>query len=105
MKFKNQVICTGIKASEGEMEGRKSSSTTFHLIVDVADNSWGESIGQVSRPFKLGDASEFGKWKHLKNSWPAGGLVCDCEFDVVAAADNKSQLTLVSIKPAAQAKA
>jgi hypothetical protein len=100
MKMQSVILCTGIKESAGEMEGRKSSSTTFHLIVDVAENSWGRSLGSVSRPFKFGDATEFEKWAHLKNSWPSGGLPVFCEFDVVAGADNTTKLTLVSIRPA-----
>lgn len=104
MKMKSQAICTGIKESSGTFEETKKafSSTTFHLIVDVAENSAGRSIGSVSRPFKFGDATEFEKWAHLDKSWPVTGLLCDCEFDVVAGADNASKLTLVGIKPAAQ---
>jgi len=100
MKLNSQVICTGIKESKGEYEGRAFSSTTFHLIVDVADNSAGRSIGAVTRPFKMGDAEEFQKWQHLDKSWPASGLLCDCVFDVVAGTGNDSKLTLLSIKPA-----
>lgn len=99
MKLKSQVICTGIKESKGEFEGRPFNSTTFHLIVDVAESSSGRSIGAVTRPFKFGDASEFENWAHLKNSWPSGGVMCECEFDVVAGADNSSKLALLSIQP------
>ncbi|EJL82433.1 hypothetical protein PMI15_03036 [Polaromonas sp. CF318] len=107
MKMKSQAICTGIKESSGTFEETKKafSSTTFHLIVDVAENSAGRSIGSVSRPFKFGDATEFEKWAHLGKSWPVTGLLCDCEFDVVAGADNASKLTLVGIKPAPQQQA
>jgi hypothetical protein len=104
MKMKSTAICTGIKESAGVFEETKKafSSTTFHLIVDVAENSAGRSIGSVSRPFKFGDASEFEKWAHLDKSWPVAGLLCECEFDVVAGADNASKLTLVGIRPAPQ---
>lgn len=105
MKIKNQVLCTGIKASKGTIDGGMSyDSTTFHLIVDVAENSTGGSIGAVTRPFKCGTSAEFDKWAHLKNSWPAGGLLVDAEFDLVAGADNKSTLQLLSVKPAPAAK-
>lgn len=100
MKFQSIVVCTGIKESKGEYEGRAFSSTTFHLIVDVAENSSGRSIGAVTRPFKFGDASEFDKWAHLAKSWPATGLPCAAEFDIVAGAGNDSKLTLLGIKPA-----
>lgn len=103
MKFSNQAILTGIKESSGEFEGRKFSSTTFHLIVDVAQSGSGRSIGQVTRPFKFGEASEFEKWKNWADKWPMGGLTCDCQFEVVAGADNKSELKLLGIKPAAAA--
>lgn len=102
MKFQSRTICTGIKESAGTMEGKAFSSTTFHLIVDVAENSAGRSIGQVTRPFKFGDATEFEKWAHLAKSWPAGGLPCDAEFEVVAGADNSSKLVLLNLKPSAQ---
>lgn len=105
MKMKATVICTGIKESAGVFEETKRafSSTTFHLIVDVAENGAGRSIGAVSRPFKFGDATEFEKWAHLKTKWPDTGLLCDCVFDVVAAAQDGSKLTLLEIKPASQA--
>lgn len=100
MKFNSGGTCTGIKESKGEYEGKPFSSTTFHLIVDVAENSAGRSIGAVSRPFKFGDASEFDKWSHLKAGWPAVGVPVLCEFDLVAGADNSTKLTLLGIKPA-----
>lgn len=104
MKMQSQFICTGIKESQGSFEGKPFSSTTFHLIVDVAENSAGRSIGAVSRPFKLGDASEFEKWVPHKNKWPVAGLLVDCVFDVVAGADNASKLNLLEIRPAAPAQ-
>ena len=100
MKFKQSALCTGIKESKGEIEGKSFSSTTFHLNVDLAENGAGRSIGVVSRPFKFGDASEFDKWSKLSASWPVGGLMCECDFEVVAAADNKSGLRLLGIRPA-----
>ena len=103
MRMQSKAICTGIKESKGTFEGKPFSSTTFHLSVDVAGNTAGRSIGQVTRPFKFGDASEFEKWTHLEKSWPASGLVMDCGFDVVSGADNTTKLTLVEIKPASQA--
>ncbi len=105
MKFQNTALCTGIKESKGEIEGKAFSSTTFHLIVDVAENSAGRSIGSVSRPFKFGDATEFDKWAHLSKSWPSGGLPVVCDFEVVAGADNSSKLMLLGIKPAQPARA
>lgn len=99
MKFQNVALLTGIKESKGEFEGKAFSSTTFHLIVDVAENGSGRSIGAVTRPFKFGDASEFDKWAHLSKSWPVGGVHCACEFEVVAGADNSSKLVLLGIKP------
>lgn len=99
MKLNSQAICTGIKQSAGTFENKPFSSTTFHLAVDVAENGAGKSLGTVTRPFKFGDATEFEKWAHLEKSWPSTGVMCDCVFDVVAASDNKSQLTLLSIKP------
>lgn len=105
MKFTNTAICTGIKESKGDFEGKAFSSTTFHLIVDVAENGAGRSIGAVTRPFKFGDASEFEKWANAGKSWPLGGLLCTCDFEVVAGAENSSKLVLLGIKPAPPQKA
>ena len=102
MKFSNTALCTGIKESKGQFEGKDFSSTTFHLIVDVAENGSGRSIGAVTRPFKFGDASEFEKWVNVGKTWPVGGLPCACDFEVVAGSDNSSKLVLLGIKPAAQ---
>lgn len=106
MKMKNTAVLHGIKSSKGDIEGRSFDSTTFHLSVDIAASSSGDSIGVVTRPFKFGDSTEFAKWAHLKDKWPLGGVLCDCEFDVVAGADNSVKLTLLGIKPAStQSKA
>lgn len=100
MKMKNTAVLHGIKSSKGEIEGRGFDSTTFHLSVDIASSQSGESIGVVTRPFKFGDSTEFQKWAHLKDKWPLGGILCECDFDVVAGADNSVKLTLLGIKPA-----
>ena len=105
MKMTSQAVLHGIKQSKGEYEGRPYDSTTYHLSVDIGQSASGESIGVVTRPFKLGDSTEFQKWAHLKNSWPLGGVMCDCEFDIVAGADNTTKLTLLGIRPASAAKA
>lgn len=104
MKMNSTVRCVGIKESAVEMEGKKYSSTKFHLIVDIAENSAGRSLGYESRPFPFGDATEFEKWAHLKNSWPENGIMVDCVFDVVAAAEGKTKLTLLDCKPARTAQ-
>ncbi len=105
MKMTSQAVLHGIKQSKGDYEGRAFDSTTFHLSVDIGQSSSGESIGVVTRPFKFGDSTEFAKWAHLKNQWPLGGVMCDCEFDIVAGADNTTKLTLLGIRPASAAKA
>ena len=100
MRMQSQAVLHGIKSSKGEIEGRGFDSTTFHLSVDIASSQSGDSIGVVTRPFKFGDSTEFQKWAHLKDKWPLGGILCDCEFDVVAGADNSVKLTLLGINPA-----
>lgn len=102
MKMQSRAVLHGIKSSKGDIEGRAYDSTTFHLSVDLGQSGNGESIGVVTRPFKFGKSDEFQKWAHFKNSWPIGGVMCDCEFDIVAGADNSAKLTLLGIKPAAQ---
>ncbi len=105
MKMQSKAVLHGIKASKGEIEGRGYDSTTFHLSVDLGQSGNGESIGVVTRPFKCGTSAEFDKWKHMKNTWPVGGVAVDCEFDIVAGADQTAKLTLLAIKPSAVAKA
>lgn len=99
MKMNGEMRCMGFKASEGEMEGQKSSSTTFHMRADLASNSWGDAIGGCTVKMKFGDASEFQKWKHLKASWPDAGVMLPCVFDMVASGDGKPLLTLLDVKP------
>lgn len=105
MKMQSTAVLHGIKSSKGEIEGRGFDSTTFHISVDLGQSAMGESIGVVTRPFKCGTSEEFKKWQHLKNSWPLGGVPVQCEFDIVAGAEGAAKLTLLSIKPTAQAKA
>ena len=100
MKMQSHVTCHAIKESKGSFEGKAFSSTTFHLAVDMAENTAGRSIGNVTRPFKLGDASEFETWANMKDAWPESGLPCVATFDVVAGADNSSKLTLLALVPA-----
>lgn len=105
MKMQSQAVLHGIKSSKGDYEGRPFDSTTFHISVDMGTSTSGESIGVVTRPFKFGDSTEFQKWAHMKSKWPLGGVLCDCEFDIVAGADNTTKLTLLGIRPAASQKA
>lgn len=105
MKVTTKAVLHGIKSSKGEIEGRGFDSTTFHLSVDIGESTMGQSIGVVTRPFKFGTSTEFDKWAHLKDRWPAGGVPCDCEMDVVAGSDQSVKLTLLAIRPSASAPA
>lgn len=102
MEMKSTVFLHAVKESKGEIEGRAFSSTTFHLEVDLAGNGAGRSIGRVTRPFKLGDASEFDKWSHLGAALP---VACDCVFNLEAAKGEDVKMTLLTIVPSKQAKA
>lgn len=101
MKFQSEVIVHGVKESKGSIDGRDFSSTTFHCEVDIAENSAGRSIGRATRPFKLGDASEFDKWAHLGNSLP---IKATATFEMAAAAQDGTKMVLVDIRPIDQAK-
>lgn len=101
MKFQSEVIVHGIKESEGVVEGRAFSSTTFHCEVDLAENSAGRSIGRATRPFKLGDAKEFDKWAHLGAALPIKAVAT---FEMAAAAQDGTKMVLVDIRPLEQAK-
>jgi len=96
MRFQSEVIVHGVKESQGTIEGRSFSSTTFHCEVDLAENSAGRSIGKATRPFKFGDAKEFDKWAHLDNSLPIKAIAT---FEVSAASQDGSKMMLVEIKP------
>lgn len=102
MKFQSEVIVHGVKESEGVVEGRAFSSTTFHCEVDLAENSAGRSIGRATRPFKLGDAKEFDKWAHLGASLPIKAMAT---FEMAAAAQDGTKMVLVDIRPIDKASA
>lgn len=96
MRMQSEVIVHAVKESKGEFEGRAFSSTTFHCEVDLKENGAGRSIGRVTRPFKLGDASEFDKWAHLGPGLPLKAMAT---FEMEASREDGAKLTLVEIKP------
>lgn len=100
MRFNSEVIVHGVKASEGVIEGRAFSSTTFHCEVDLKENGAGAAIGRATRPFKIGDADEFKKWEHLGKSLPIRAAAV---FEMKAAAGDKADMVLVEIRPIQQA--
>jgi len=102
MRFQSEVIVHGVKESQGSIEGRDFSSTTFHCEVDLAENSAGRSIGRATRPFKIQDAKEFDKWAHLGESLPIKAMAT---FEMAAAAQDGTKMVLVDIKPLARAHA
>ncbi len=99
MQTHSRVVVHGIKESVGTFEGRAFSSCTFHCEVDIKENGVGRALGRVTRPFKLGDATEFDKWKHLVNSFP---IKAEATFEMEASREDGVKLTLVAIKPAAK---
>ena len=102
MQFPAKAIVHAVKESVGTIEGKAFSSTTFHCEVDLKENGAGRSIGRVTRPFKLGDHKEFDKWAHLGQSLP---IEAEAVFEMVASADDKTQIKLISIKPVSRATA
>lgn len=98
MKMESRVHVHAIKESLGEFEGRAFTSTTFHLDVDLKENSVGRGMGKVTRPFKFGDATEYDKWAHLANSLP---ILVLAEFDMEATKDG-TRFVLVGIRPVQQ---
>lgn len=102
MRFQSEVIVHGVKESQGSIEGREFSSTTFHCEVDLAENSAGRSIGRATRPFKINDAKEFDKWAHLGESLPIKAMAT---FEMAAAAQDGTRMVLVDIRPMARAQA
>lgn len=102
MRFQSDVIVHGVKESQGTIEGRDFSSTTFHCEVDLAENSAGRSIGRATRPFKIQDAKEFDKWAHLGQSLPIKAVAT---FEMAAAAQDGTKMVLVDIRPVETKKA
>lgn len=100
-----KVICHGIKQSAVEFDGKKFSSTTFYLPAELAESAAGKTLGAITVPYKLGDASEFEKWAHLSNSWPESGLPVMVQFELVSGKDaqgkDAGKLQLTGIRPAA----
>lgn len=101
MQFKAETILHAVKESAGTFEGKEFSSCTFHMEVDLKENSAGRSIGRVTRPFKMGDASEFDKWAHLGHSLPAK---CEAIFEMEATREDKTAVKLVGLRPMEQQK-
>ncbi len=103
MKMQSASVLFGIKSSKGEIEGTKYSSTTFYLPAEFTSTSNVKAIGNVTVPYKFGDASEYDKWAHLEKSFPPGGIPVMCEFDVTVGKDaqgkDAAKLVLVGIKP------
>lgn len=108
MRMKSESTLMGIKATEGEIEGNKFSSTTFYLPADLASSAMSKTMGVVTVPHKFGDASEYQKWAHLEKSFPVAGLPVNVEFDVVAGKDAKgndtAKIQLVAIMPRSVAR-
>jgi hypothetical protein len=99
-----KVICHGIKQSATEFDGKKFSSTTFYLPAELAESAAGKTLGAITVPYKFGDATEFEKWGHLRNSWPEGGVPVLVNFELVSGKDaqgkDTGKLQLMGIKPA-----
>ena len=108
MKMQSNSVLYGIKASEGDFEGKAFSSTTFYLPAEFATSGKAHAMGTVTVPYRLGDASEFQKWAHLKNSFPVAGVPVVCDFDVVVGKDGQgkdtAKIVLIAIKPVSQSK-
>lgn len=96
MQTKMNVVVHAIKESTGVFEGKAFSSTTFHCEVELKENGAGRSMGRVTRPFKLGDHTEFDKWAHLSQSLP---LSAEATMEIEASRDDGMKLSLVAIRP------
>lgn len=101
-----QVKLFGIEAQDIEIDGKRFTSCSFHLPLDIKESATKRTLGTVTRPFKMGDATEFDKWAHLGDKLGDGKFIlCDGQFELVAskvAGKETSELQLVSIKPSAQ---
>lgn len=105
MRFEAPAILTAIATSKGTYEGRDFDSCTFHLSVDLPSKSTGETMGNVTRPFKMGTSDEFEKWRPYKDKWPVTGVQVMATFEATAGADNSTKLSLVAIKPVSKTAA
>lgn len=96
MQMQSEVTVYAVKESTGNFEGRAFSSCTFHCSVDLKENGAGRSIGVVTRPFKLGDHTEFDKWAHLGGSLPIKAMAT---FEMEATKEDGAKLVLKAIRP------
>lgn len=65
MKFKSMVTVLGMKSSKGTLDdGQAYDSTKAYLLTDM-DTSKGNALGKSAAEFKIGDSTEFLKYKHL----------------------------------------
>lgn len=106
MQFAAQVKLFGIESQNAEVDGQRYQSTSFHLPLDIKESSTKRTMGTVTRPFKLGDHTEYDKWAHLEANLGDGKFIlCDAVFNFVAVKVNgkeSAEPQLVSIKPASQ---
>lgn len=106
MNIPMQVKLFGIEAQNIEVDGQRFQSTTFHLPLDIKESATKRTMGTVTRPFKLGDHTEYDKWAHLADKLGDGKfIVCDAVFTMAASKSSGKEtveLQLVGIKPAAQ---
>jgi len=99
MQMQSEVLVHGIKESTGTFEGRAFSSTVFHCEVDMKENGAGRALGHVTRPFKLGDHTEFEKWAHLGPTLNAAPIRAMATFEVEATREDGTKIIMVAIKP------
>jgi len=103
MSFPMRVKLFGIIATDYEIDGKSFQATEFHIPLDIKGSANKVTLGTITRGFKLGDASEINKWKHLGHLLGDGKHIeCDAEFDMVAskvAGKDVTELQLKAIKP------
>lgn len=92
MEFKSEVVCTGIKRSKGEFEGKQFDSTKFFIEIDLDDRS-GNAKGAAVTEYSMGTSDEYSKYEHLP--FPFKGLGIFAQVTTGKA----TKIVLVELKP------
>lgn len=92
MAYKDTVVITGAKASQGVMEGRPYDSTKVYVQTPF-DTSKGDAVGHAGGEYSWGTSANFQKLAHL--TFP---LQAELTLERVTTGRNERTI-LVDVKP------
>ncbi len=96
MKFKAQVVVTGMKRAKGDFEGTAYDSTTAYVEVDM-DESQKNARGKATQDYKIGTSEVYENYVNVQFPFRA-----EAEFEITTNGKTQRQriVSLVPIKTA-----